>query len=54
MTIEEVYQYIEVTPLNGGPSVFWGTPITPEHIIDDFAKGMSVEITSLKATNSIA
>jgi uncharacterized protein (DUF433 family) len=42
MTIEEVYQYIEVTPFNGGPSV-WGTRITPEHIIDDFAKGMSVD-----------
>jgi uncharacterized protein (DUF433 family) len=38
-----IYRYIEVNPSKGRKSVFWGTRITPEHIIDDFAKGMTPE-----------
>jgi uncharacterized protein (DUF433 family) len=43
MTIDEIYEYIEVTPFNGGDPVFWGTRITPEHILKDLSKGMSTE-----------
>ena len=41
MTPDDVYRYIEVNPEKGRKSVFWGTGITPEHIIDDCAKGMT-------------
>ena len=41
LSLDEVYQYIEVSPTKGRESVFWGTRIRPEHIIDDFAKGMT-------------
>jgi uncharacterized protein (DUF433 family) len=41
MTPDDVDRYIEVNSGNGRKSVFWATKITPEHIIDDFAKGMT-------------
>ena len=41
MTPDEVYRYLEINPSKGRKSVFWGTEITPEHIIDDFARGMT-------------
>lgn len=43
MTENEVYKYIEVNPTKGRASVFWGTTITPEHILSDIEKGMSLE-----------
>ena len=43
MTAEEIYQFINVNPGNGLPSVFWGTQITPEHILDDLSKGLTVD-----------
>lgn len=43
MTADEIYQYINVNPGNGSPSVFWGTNITPEHILDDLKKALTVD-----------
>jgi len=43
MTVDEVYRYIDVTPFGRRPAVFWGTNITPEHVVDDFAKGMGTD-----------
>ena len=43
MNAEEIYQYINVNPGKGLPSVFWGTHITPEHILQDLANGLSSE-----------
>lgn len=43
MTVDEVYQYIEVNTDRGRPTCFWGTKITPEHIIDDIEKGMTLD-----------
>jgi len=40
MTVEEVYKYINVYPGKGAKPVFWGTGITPEHIIKDLSTGM--------------
>lgn len=43
MTEQEIHQYIEMTPFRGRKPVFRGAKITVEHIIDDLAKGMTVE-----------
>lgn len=43
MNEQEIYQYIEMTPFRGRKPVFRGTNITVEHIIDDLAKGLTVE-----------
>lgn len=43
MTDQEVYQYIDFTPLKGGEPVFWGTKIRVVHILEDFCKGMKHE-----------
>lgn len=43
MTDQEIYPFIEMTPFRGREPIFRGTKITVKHIIDDLAKGMSVE-----------
>ncbi|HEX8249714.1 MAG TPA: DUF433 domain-containing protein [Pyrinomonadaceae bacterium] len=43
MNEQEIYQYIEMTPFRGRKPVFRGTNITVEHVIDDLAKGLTVE-----------
>lgn len=43
MNEQEIYQHIEMNPLRGREPVFRGTNITIKHIIDDLAKGKSVE-----------
>jgi uncharacterized protein (DUF433 family) len=43
MTEQEMYQYIEMTPFRGRKPIFRGTDLTVEHIIEDFAKGMTAE-----------
>lgn len=43
MTVEELYKFINVNPGKGLPSVFWGTKITPEHILQDLKNGLTAE-----------
>ena len=44
MTEQEIiYQYIEMTPFRGHEPIFRGTTIRVKHIVDDLAKGMSID-----------
>ena len=43
MTPDEIYQFININPGKGRPSVFWGTNITPEHIWEDLGKGLTFD-----------